>query len=138
VPAHTPLGDVDPETDLADAERRIRELALARPYRMGGVRASGGRERIVRRISDGGYVRLNEAAGVVMDALDGGSPLAAAGALRERLGAPAAVADTDALAATRELVAKGIVAPAMSRGRWSALEGPGPSDLPGMEPTGDG
>ena len=138
VPEHTRLRDVDPAADLAEAEGRIRGLALARPYRRSRVRSSGGRARIVRRLADGGYLRLNEAAGVVMDALDGGSPRAAAEELRERLGAPAGEADMDALAATRTLVDKGLVVPAASLGDAGNLDGPGPSDLPGMEPTGDG
>jgi hypothetical protein len=123
---------------MREAGERIRRMALQRPYRRGAVRASPGRSRIVRRTGDGGYLRLNEAAALVMDALDQGSPQDGAEALR-RNGAPSARAERDALRATRDLIAKGVVVPAGSRrdGRAPLHFAPGPSDLPGMEPTGE-
>lgn len=137
VPAPAPLPRANPAEDLEQAAARIRELALGRRYRLNPLRAGGGDgERIVRRVADGRYLRLNHSAGLVMDALDGGTPAAAATRLRDEAGAPAERAEDDALRALRELVANGIVAPARS-GSTLPPRDPGTSDLPGMEPSGD-
>ena len=136
LPAPAPLPQVDPDEDFAAASRRIGELALARRYRWAPLRTGGGEEpRIVRRSFDGRYVRLNRAASAAMDALDGGTPAEAAARLAG-IGAPAGSATDDALAATRELLRLGVVTPAGGDGSPPAAD-PGPSDLPGLEPTGE-
>lgn len=137
VPAPAPLAEIDPEADLEQAAERIRELALARRYRLNPLRAGGGDgERIVRRVADGKYMRLNGSAALVMDALDGGTAAEAADRLRAA-GAPDASATDDALRAARDLVSSGIAAPARSSHSLPP-QSPGASDLPGMEPSGDG
>lgn len=136
VPARTPPKTADPLTDLSEAESLVRDLAFRRRYRLERVRAGGGEETIVRRTADGGYLRLNRAATAVMRALDGGTPHDAATRLRDAVGAPANRAEDDALRATRDLLARRIVAPAGSApGRSPQV--PGSSDLPGMEPVGE-
>ena len=138
VPAPAPLPETDPAADLEQAAARIRELALARRYRLNPVRAGGGGgERIVRRAADGKYLRLNRSAAVAMDALDGGCVADAAAQLRVAAGAPASAAEDDAMRAVRDLVSGGIAAPAGAVGVLPP-QGPGTSDLPGMEPSGDG
>lgn len=136
VPAPTPVRPVDPGEDLAKAARHVRDLALARRYRLQPLRYGGGESaRMVRRISDGRYHRLNASAAIVMDALDGGTPATAVEQLSEQMGAPRDRAVQDALSATRRLVQSGIVVAADGSG-FDPAE-PGPSDLPGMEPTGN-
>lgn len=135
VPAPAPLKPFDPDEDFAAASEKIRDLAMSRRYRLQPVRTNGGSPRIVRRVADGSYRRLNASAGVVMDALDGGTPADAMDALVAQLDAPPESARIDALAATRQFLEIGIVASAAGAGFAPSL--PGPSDLPGMEPTGD-
>lgn len=137
VPAPTPVGAVDPEADLSEASEKIHDLAMARRYRLQPVRRGGGSgEMLLRRRNDGTYLRLNASARLVMDALDGGTPADAAGALVEIGGAPSEVAELDALVAARSLLSSGVVAAAGGEGFIPAAE-PGPSDLPGMEPTAE-
>jgi MoaA/NifB/PqqE/SkfB family radical SAM enzyme len=138
VPAPAPLAQTDPAADLEQASERVRELALARRYRLNPLRAGGGEgygERIVRRVADGKYLRLNGSAALVMEALDGGTAAEAAARL-QAAGAPDTRAEDDALRAARDLVSSGIAAPARSTHDLPP-QSPGASDLPGMEPSGD-
>ena len=107
----------DGRGDIDSAAARTRELALARRYRLGDVRWGGSREgeRLVRVIASGQVKRLNRTAGIVMDALDGGTAQDAIRALgaanpgiaRDRI-------ERDALDATSGLVEAGIAVPALA------------------------
>jgi MoaA/NifB/PqqE/SkfB family radical SAM enzyme len=135
VPEKTPPKPADPAVELLEAEERVRGLAAARRYRHAALRWSGSeRQRFVRLVSDGSYLRLNESGGVVMDALDGGTLAAAASALQARYGIDAERARQDAVAATRDLQRRGVVMAAAATGSFPAE--PGTTDLPGLEPTG--
>lgn len=135
VPEKTPPAPVDPGVELLEAEEKVRELAAARRYRHAPLRWSGGaRQRFVRLVGDGSYLRLNESGGVVMDALDGGTLAEAADALAERYGLDRERAREDAVAATRELLRRRVVMAADATGSFPAE--PGTTDLPGLEPRG--
>jgi hypothetical protein len=135
VPAPTPPPQVDPELELAEARKKVKGLAEARRYRLAPLRWSGSeRHRFVRLAGDGSYLRLNESGGVVMDALDGGTLADAESALRARYGIDDQRARQDALAATRDLLARRIVMTADAVGHAPAE--PGTTDLPGSEPNG--
>jgi MoaA/NifB/PqqE/SkfB family radical SAM enzyme len=135
VPEKTPPKPADPAAELLEAEEKVRELAGARRYRHAPLRWSGSeRQRFVRLAGDGSYLRLNESGGVVMDALDGGTPDDAASALRARYGIDDERAHQDAVAAVRDLQRRGVVMAAEATGSFPAE--PGTTDLPGLEPNG--
>jgi uncharacterized Fe-S cluster-containing radical SAM superfamily protein len=107
----------DGRGDVEAAAARIRELALARGHRLARIRWSGSRsgERLVRVASDGRVMALNRTAGLVMDALDGGTTGDAVEALRlAHPGLDPAAAERDALEATAVLVGAGIAIPALA------------------------
>ncbi len=83
VPAPVPAGA---RRAAASTIRGVRRAALrcSRRYRLGDVRVGGSPDRrMVRRLADGRIWRLNESASIVFDALCGGSPADAAGALAD-------------------------------------------------------
>jgi hypothetical protein len=85
IPAKADVAPADPDQSLAAARDAVRELALARRYRLGGVSfAGGGASRYVRANGTGKVVRLNGTASTVVDALDGGTPSDAVERLAER------------------------------------------------------
>ncbi|HEY5977049.1 MAG TPA: PqqD family peptide modification chaperone [Solirubrobacterales bacterium] len=135
VPAKSPPKAVDPETDLAEAQAKIRELALARRYRQAPLRSTGGpATRFVRLGSDGTYLRLNESGALVMDSLDGGTVADAATELERRYGIAEERAVADAIGACRELQRQRVV---LAEGaREGFLVEAGTSDLPGSVPEG--
>ncbi len=120
---------VDGRGDIDFATMRIRELALTRRYRLGKLRWGGSRdgERLVRVVASGQVKALNRTAGTVMDALDGGTPGDAIGALLA--GNPRVAPDRierDVLDATAGLVEAGIAVPALAardEGAAAAQEG---------------
>lgn len=135
VPEKTPPKPVNPAVELAEARRMVQELAGARRYRHADLRWSGSAKlRFVRLARDGTYLRLNESGGVVMDALDGGTLVDAASALRARFAIDDERAREDAVTATRDLLRRGVVIGADASGGFPAE--PGTTDLPGSEPTG--
>lgn len=135
VPEKTPPKPVDPAEELREARNTVRELAGARRYRLADLRWTGSEEqRFVRLAGDGTYLRLNESGGVVMDALDGGTLADAASALRARFEIDEERAREDAVAATRDLMRRGVVMATDASGAFPAE--PGTTDLPGLEPNG--
>ncbi|HXR30238.1 MAG TPA: PqqD family peptide modification chaperone [Solirubrobacterales bacterium] len=135
VPEPTPPPAVDPAQELLEARAKVRELAGRRRYRHAPLRWSGSpRQRFVRLVGDGSYLRLNESGSVIMDALDGGTLADAAGALRARYDIDEERARADAVTTTRELLKRGVVVAADASGSFPAE--PGTSDLPGSEPNG--
>ena len=107
----------DGRGDIGSATARLRELALARRYRLSELRWGGNREgeRLVRVVASGQVKKLNRTAGTVMDALDGGTAGDAIGALSA--GNPRIARDRierDALDATSGLVEAGIAVPALA------------------------
>ncbi|MFI5026552.1 MAG: PqqD family peptide modification chaperone, partial [Solirubrobacterales bacterium] len=135
LPKPTPLPPADPELELREAQEKVRELAAARRYRHALLRWSGSPgQRFVRLVGDGGYLRLNESASAVMDALDGGTLGDAAAVLANRYGLDPERAREDAIAATRDLVRRRVVLAASATGFFPAESGT--SDLPGLEPSG--
>jgi hypothetical protein len=135
VPAPTPLPSVDPDVELGEARRKVRELALARRYRHAPLRWTGSpHQRFVRLTADGSYLRLNESASVVMDRLEGGPLGEAAGELSSRYGLEPERAAEDAIAAVRELQRRRVVLAADASAPFPAEAGT--TDLPGLEPSG--
>jgi len=135
VPEKTPPKEVDPAQELDEARELVRDLAEARRYRLAPLRWTGSSgQRFVRLVEDGTYLRLNESGGVVMDALDGGTLVDAASALRARFEIDAERAREDAEAATRDLMRRGVVMATDASGAFPAE--PGTTDLPGSEPNG--
>lgn len=135
VPQPTPPKEVDPGADLAEARAKVRELALARRYRHMPLRASGSpRQRFVRLVGDGSYLRVNESGGLVMDVLDGGTLADAASALRARYDIDAERAEDDAIAAARDLQRRHVVLAADALAPFPVEAGT--TDLPGSEPNG--
>ena len=107
----------DGRGDVEGASARIRELALARRHRLAEVRWGGSRsgERLVRVTAGGRVMALNRSAGLVMDALDGGTTGDGVEALRAaHSGLAEADAERDALEATAALVDAGIAVPALA------------------------
>jgi len=103
------------DADIAAARQDVLGLALARRYRLSPVRWSGDADgdRYVRVTRSGLVYRLNRAAGVVMDACDGGTLADAVDALARRYpGVAHERLERDALAAARHLRSRGIVVPA--------------------------
>lgn len=135
VPTPTPPKTVDPAEELRKAREKVRGLAGERCYRHAPLRWSGSeRKRFVRLAGDGTYLRLNESGSVVMDALDGGTLADAESALQARFGIDRQRARQDAIAATRDLLARRVV---MAAGASSSFPAePGTTDLPGLEPNG--
>jgi hypothetical protein len=89
---------------------------------------------MVRRLSDGRIWRLNPAASIVFDALDGGSPEAAAEKLGERFPAlPEARLREDAIDAALTLMRNGLVLPADAETVTPVNSGSTP-DLPQVDP----
>ena len=135
VPEKTSPKPVDPAAELLEAEGKVWGLAAARRYRLAPLRSTGGeRQRFVRLTADGRYLRLNESGAVVMDAIDGGTLADAMAALSDRFGIEPERAREDAIAATRELVRRGVVLSAAASGAHPVE--PGTSDLPDLEPNG--
>jgi MoaA/NifB/PqqE/SkfB family radical SAM enzyme len=135
VPEPTAPKPADPAQELAEAWEKVHRLAAARRYRHAPLRWSGSsRQRFVRLVGDGSYLRLNESGGVVMDALDGGTLTDAASALRARFAIDEERARADAVAATHELIRRGVVMAADASGSYPTE--PGTTDLPGSEPSG--
>jgi len=135
VPEPTPPKATDPDADLDEARAKIRELAMARRYRLAPLRSSGSFERrFVRLVQDGTYLRLNESGSVVMDSLDGGTLEDAAAALTDRYGIPRERAEADAIGAGRSLLRQRVVI-AEDAGESFPVES-GTSDLPGAVPQG--
>lgn len=107
----------DGRGDIDSATTRIRELAVARRYRLAELRWGGSREgeRLVRVVASGQVKRLNRTAGTAMDALDGGTAEDAVSALsagnprvgRDRI-------ERDALDVTSGLIEAGIAVPALA------------------------
>jgi hypothetical protein len=135
LPPKTPPKAVDPEVDLSDALKKVRELALARRYRQSPLRSTGGpATRFVRLAGDGTYLRLNESGALVMDSLDGGTIGNAATELERRYGIAEETAVSDAISACRELQRQRVV---LAEGaREAFLIEAGTSDLPGSAPEG--
>jgi Radical SAM superfamily/Coenzyme PQQ synthesis protein D (PqqD) len=135
VPAPTPPPSVDPAAELAEAQEKIRELALARRYRHAPLRWTGSPDqRFVRLAGDGSYLRLNESASVVMDRLEGGALGDAAQELSDRYGISFERAAEDAITAARDLQRRRVVL-AAGASRHHPVEA-GTTDLPGLEPNG--
>jgi len=134
LPRPAPLPDVDPDVDLRAAAEMIRGLALRRRYRVGGARAGGDPLAPVVRTGDGRFLRLNRTAGIVMQTLDGGTPEEAANRLAEAFGEVPGDGGLVAVGAARDLQAAGVVVAAGAAGEPAPAD-PGPSDLPGLEPT---
>jgi MoaA/NifB/PqqE/SkfB family radical SAM enzyme len=134
LPAPAPLPEVDPGEDLRAAAATIRGLALGRRYRRGPIRAGGDPERPIVRTRDGRFLRLNRTAGLVLESLDGGTPADAAARLTEVFGEVPGDGELDAVGTARELQAAGALVPAGADGAAMPAD-PGPSDLPGLEPT---
>jgi hypothetical protein len=114
----------------------IRGLAMRRRYRLAPVRAGGDPGAPVLRTGDGRFLRLNRTAGLVMQSLDGGTPEEAAKRLSEAFGDAPGDGGLVALGAARDLQAAGVLVPAGGDGTAMPAD-PGPSDLPGLEPTAD-
>ncbi len=123
--------------DTAAADRKAREhvrsLGLSRRYRHAGVRATRGTGgRMVRRVSDGGMVRINDTGATAFDVFADGSPADAVARLRER---HPDVSDTaledDVLAIARRLTRAGVILAAGARGPAQDLRASAP-DLPGV------
>jgi len=125
---------VDLHQEMAEAQSFVRGLATARPYRLGPVRAGGDPSAPVLRHASGRYLRLNHTAAVVMRALDSGTPLEAARALRRAYPEMPDDAEAVALGTARQLAASEVVRPARATGPMPVE--PGASDLPGLEPDG--
>lgn len=107
----------DERGDVAGASARVRELGLARRHRLARVRWGGSRsgERLVRLQEGGKVMALNRSAGLVMDALDGGTSGDAVEALLSaHSGLGRDQAERDALEATAALVEAGIAVPALA------------------------
>ncbi len=135
VPEPTRPKSVDPAEELAEAQEKVRDLAGQRRYKHAPLRWTGSEDqRFVRLAGDGTYLRLNESGGVVMDALDGGTLVDAASALRARYEIDEARAREDAETTARELMRRGVVMAADATGSFPAE--PGTTDLPGSEPNG--
>jgi MoaA/NifB/PqqE/SkfB family radical SAM enzyme len=135
VPAPTLPDRVDPAEELREAQVKVWDLALSRRYRHTGLRWSGSpHQRFVRLVADGQYLRLNESGSAVMDALDDGTAGDAGELLASRYGLDPDRARADAVAATRELLKRGVVLAADAKGAFPSE--PGTSDLPGLEPAG--
>ena len=112
-----PAFPADGRGDVEAASERIRGLALARRHRLAVVRWGGSRsgERLVRVTASDRVMALNRSAGVVMEALDGGSTGEAAEALwAAHSELDPAAAERDALEATAALVNAGIAVPALA------------------------
>ena len=112
-PGRTPARVPELATAAA-AEAFVRELALARRYRLGDVRwtEAGAGGRFVRCHATGVMTRLNATAAAVMEACDRGAPGDAVGVLRARH--PKVAEDrlvADVLRAVRMLVDRAIVVP---------------------------
>jgi MoaA/NifB/PqqE/SkfB family radical SAM enzyme len=115
------------------ARSHVRDLALARRYRLARTRCSAepGGGRYVRMVEAGRVVRLNPAAADVMDACDGGTLEDALARLGARYpGEPPARLERDALGAIRDLQGRGLLRPA----RAPAGVAPGTA---GVEPALD-
>jgi hypothetical protein len=137
LPAPAPLEEKAPEVDRREAGELISNVAGARRYRLAPVKVSiGGGTRIVRRIGDGRYLRLNASGGTVLDALAGGTSEEAASALVERFGVAPDRARDDVARAIRDLLQHGVIVPAGASHRKVPTMEPGTSDLPGEEPDG--
>jgi MoaA/NifB/PqqE/SkfB family radical SAM enzyme len=134
LPAPVPLPEVDPEEELQTSAKLIRDLALRRRYRTAPVRAGGDPEEPVVRTREGRFLRLNRTAAIVMASLDGGTPQEAAARLEEVFGEVPGDGGLVAVGAARDLQAAGVLVPAGSDGPGPPAD-PGPSDLPGLEPT---
>jgi uncharacterized Fe-S cluster-containing radical SAM superfamily protein len=107
----------DGRGEVGAASGRVRALAMSRRHRLARVRWSGSRrgERLVRIAAGGRIHALNATAGIVMDALAGGSTGDAADALlAEHPSLDRATAERDALEATAALVEAGIAVPALA------------------------
>lgn len=123
----------DPAAADREAREHVRALALSRRYRHADVRASGGGgERVVRRLADGGMVRLNFTGATAFEALAGGTPADAVAALgEEHPGIARSRLEDDVLAIARRLTRTGLILPAGARGPAQDLGASAP-DLPGV------
>ena len=104
----------DGRGDIESATARMRELALARRYRLGELRWGGSRdgERLVRVLASGKVKSLNRTAGIVMDTLDGGTAADAIGALTAaNPGIALDRIERDALDSVSGLIEAGIAVP---------------------------
>jgi hypothetical protein len=107
----------DGRGDVSSATGRVRDLALSRRYRLAPVRWSGSSSgrRMVRVVGSGKVKALNASAGLVMDALDGGTAGEAIAALRgANPGIEHGRAEVDGLTAVGALVEAGIAVPALA------------------------
>jgi uncharacterized Fe-S cluster-containing radical SAM superfamily protein len=115
--AKMPDFPADGRGDIRAATARMRELALARRYRLAEIRWGGSRsgERLVRVVASGEVRSLNRTAGTVMDAVGAGAAADAVAALAaENHGIPPERIERDALAAVSGLVEAGIAIPALA------------------------
>ena len=107
----------DGRGDVSSATGRVRDLALSRRYRLAPVRWSGSSSgrRMVRVVGSGKVKALNASAGLVMDALDGGTAGDAIAALRRaNPGIERDRFEVDGLRAVGALVEAGIAVPALA------------------------
>ena len=113
-----PERPADPAAADREARAAVRELAMSRRYRHAPVRISrGGGERTVRRLADGGMVRVNETGATVLEAFGGGTAADAVARLRDRHpGIAGERIEDDVLALARRLTRTGVVLPAGARG----------------------
>lgn len=110
VPAPAPVEPIEPVEDLALARQKVRELALRRRYRLAPARRSDDPDgRLVLRLPDGRYIRLNQTSATGLEALGDGTPGDAAQALDARYEIGAERATDDAIAVTRELSRQGLL-----------------------------
>ena len=129
-----PERPADPAAADREAREHVRALALSRRYRHAEVRASGGGgERVVRRLADGGMVRLNTHRRHGLRCARRRHP-GGRGRSRwqsEHPGIARSRLEDDALAIARRLTRTGLILPAGARGPVQDLGASAP-DLPGV------
>ena len=127
LPAKTQARDPGPYATVDGALAHVREVGLARPYRIGAVRISGAH---VRLPATGAISRLNATAVAVLRACSPGTAADAVAALAARYPAqPRERLERDVRMAIRSLLARGILRPALAHGDAPALA-EGTVDLP--------
>jgi MoaA/NifB/PqqE/SkfB family radical SAM enzyme len=114
IPSRRGDGTGDPVEGLARDRAEIRELAMTRRYRLRALRTTGGEDgRLTLVTPDGGIMRLNRTAALLLDALDGGTPTDAVERLAGRFGeGDRGRLEQDVLATGRSLTRRGVLVPA--------------------------